>query len=105
VGKARRRAIAVIALLCILSNALPQADAAEPPPAQTSDTGSTDTSELPAGLQLDQPSPAVPPSMVSRWWFWTAVGAVAVATAAVVIASSRGSGPPTTNLGNQVFGP
>jgi len=34
-----------------------------------------------------------------KWWFWTAVGALAVATV-VILAASSDSGPPKTNLGN-----
>jgi len=34
-----------------------------------------------------------------KWWFWTAVGAFAVATV-VILAASSDSGPPRTNLGN-----
>lgn len=41
----------------------------------------------------------------SKWWFWTGVGVVAVgATAGIYAASSGGSSPPTTDLGNIVFG-
>jgi hypothetical protein len=104
-GKARRHAIAVLALLCFLTDGLPRADAAEAPPTLAADAESSGTDALPPGLQLNQPAPATQPSMLSRWWFWTAVGAVAVATATVIIASSRGSGPPSTQLGNQVFAP
>ena len=40
-----------------------------------------------------------------KWWFWTAVGVVAVGgTVGVVAASSGGSGPPMSDLGNIVFG-
>lgn len=35
----------------------------------------------------------------TKWWFWTAVGAVAVTTLAIVIATS-GSSPPHTDFGN-----
>jgi hypothetical protein len=104
-GRARRRhLLAVIVLLGFLLHGLPRADAAEPP-ATLADAGAPGTDELPAGLQLSRPEPAAHPTMVSRWWFWTAVGAVAAATATVIIVSSRGSAPPTTNLGNQVFAP
>lgn len=104
-GKARRHLIAVIALLCFLSQGLPRADAAETMATLASDTGTPGTNDLPAGLQLNRLEPAAQPTMASRWWFWTAVGAVVVATATVIIASSAGSGPPTTSLGNQVFAP
>lgn len=39
-----------------------------------------------------------------QWWFWTAVGVVAVGTSVGVYEGTRGSGPPTTDLGNIVFG-
>jgi len=35
----------------------------------------------------------------TKWWFWTAVGAAAVTTMAILIATS-GSGPPKTDFGN-----
>lgn len=39
-----------------------------------------------------------------KWWFWTGVGAVVVGgTVGIYAASSGGSGPPMTNLGNIVF--
>ncbi len=104
-GKARRCSLAVIALLCALSNGAWRVDAAEalPSPAPTAEVLVADA--VPAGLQWDQAEPPPQPSLVSRWWFWTAVGAVAVATAAVIGLSSRGSAPPVSHLGNQVFAP
>ena len=39
-----------------------------------------------------------------KWWFWTGVGVVAVGGTAAVFASGGGSSPPTTDLGNIVFG-
>lgn len=57
-------------------------------------------------LDLRAQSQAQPqPSLFTRWWFWTAVGAVAAATVAVIVISSRGQAPPATDLGNQVFQP
>jgi hypothetical protein len=44
-------------------------------------------------------------SVFRRWWFWTAVGAAVAATVAVIVVSSRGHAPPTTDLGNQEFQP
>lgn len=35
----------------------------------------------------------------TRWWFWTAVGAAAVTTVGILIATS-GSSPPHTDFGN-----
>jgi hypothetical protein len=45
--------------------------------------------------------PAAPDSgpFYTRWWFWTAVGAAAVTTGAILIATS-GSSPPHTDFGN-----
>jgi tetratricopeptide (TPR) repeat protein len=40
-----------------------------------------------------------------KWWFWTGVGAVVVGgSVGIYAASSGGSGPPMTDLGNIVFG-
>lgn len=54
------------------------------------------------------PPPAAPPPerpIYGRWWFWTAIG-VAVGTGGIVTysATRSSSGPPTTALGNIVFG-
>lgn len=60
----------------------------------------------PPGLDLEGPRSAAPePSLVSRWWFWTALGVVAATTAVVMVASIRGQAPPATQLGNQEFRP
>jgi hypothetical protein len=57
-------------------------------------------------LDLSTPTPApAQPSLLHRWWFWTAVGAAAAATVAIIVISSRGHAPPTTDLGNQEFQP
>ena len=48
-------------------------------------------------LQEAQPAPVAPPPteepapIYHRWWFWTAVGVVAVAAVGVTIAATRGS--------------
>lgn len=40
-----------------------------------------------------------------KWWFWTGIAAVGVAGGfGIYAASSGGSGPPMTDLGNIVFG-
>lgn len=58
------------------------------------------------GLDLDNGTPqAEAPSLFRRWWFWSAVGAVAAATLATIVVSSRGQAPPATDLGNQEFHP
>ena len=57
-------------------------------------------------LDVRAPAPEPPqPSVLDRWWFWTAIGAAAVATVVVVVISTRGHAPPTTDLGNQEFQP
>ena len=38
-----------------------------------------------------------------RWWFWTAVGAVAIGGSVGIYEGTKG-GPPGTDLGNIVFG-
>jgi len=82
-----------------------KASAAETQPPLEPDLAALATAAPPAGLQLNQTDPGSPPTMVSRWWFWTALGAVAVASAVVIVASSRGAAPPATALGNRVFAP
>jgi len=55
-------------------------------------------------LNLAQPASAPPepsPAFYERWWFWTAVGAVALTTL-IIVATSSGSRPPSTDLGNKV---
>ena len=42
--------------------------------------------------------------ITSKWWFWTGIGVVAVAGGVGVYEATRTSGPPTTDLGNIVFG-
>lgn len=39
-----------------------------------------------------------------KWWFWPAIGVVAVAGGATIYGLTRSSGPPSTDLGNLVFG-
>jgi hypothetical protein len=64
------------------------------------------TQPAPANPALDLRTPAPEqPSIFARWWFWTAVGAVAAATVAIIVVSSRGHTPPATDLGNQEFKP
>lgn len=104
-GRARRRLIALTALLCFLSAGMRAASAAETQPTLEPDLAALGTDALPAGLELNPTDPGSPPTMASRWWFWSAVGAVAVASAVVIVASSRGSAPPGTALGNRVFAP
>ena len=39
-----------------------------------------------------------------KWWFWTGIGAAAVGGTVAIYAASGGSSPPSTDLGNIVFG-
>lgn len=53
------------------------------------------------------PAPAPPPDrpIYTRWWFWTGVGVVAAGAGVATYELTRpGSGPPSTSLGNIVFG-
>jgi tetratricopeptide (TPR) repeat protein len=68
------------------------------------------------GLQPAPPAPAAAPPaappatpasrpLYTRWWFWTGVGVVAAGAGAATYELTRpGSGPPSTSLGNIVFG-
>ena len=42
--------------------------------------------------------------ITSKWWFWTGISVVAVAGGVGVYEATRTNGPPTTDLGNIVFG-
>lgn len=68
----------------------------------------SDTRRL--GLQ-HRPEPAAPPveqppdrPFYARWWFWTGIGVVAAGGGFGVYEATRPHGPPSTNLGNIVFG-
>ena len=53
------------------------------------------------------PAPAPPPDrpIYTRWWFWTGVGVVAAGAGVATYELTRpGSGPPSSTLGNIVFG-
>ncbi|HEY5923090.1 MAG TPA: tetratricopeptide repeat protein [Kofleriaceae bacterium] len=50
-----------------------------------------------------KPKPG-PKPVYKKWWFWTGIGVVAVGGTAAIYASSGGSSPPGTDLGNIVFG-
>ena len=45
-----------------------------------------------------------PKPVYKKWWFWTGIGVAAVGGTAAIYASSGGSSPPGTDLGNIVFG-
>jgi hypothetical protein len=110
--KAGRGAWATVALLCFWATHLPQARGDDHAPTVVVSepaTGSAETTVAPPiapGLDLKASGPDTqPPTILKRWWFWTAVGAVAAATVVTIVMSSRGSAPPATSLGNQEFAP
>ena len=93
-----------------------QEDRAAPAHAAESATPPPNSPAAFAPLAPAQPSPANPaldlrtpvpeqPSILGRWWFWTAVGVAAAATVAIIVVSSHGHAPPATDLGNQEFRP
>jgi hypothetical protein len=93
-------------LLCVLPGKISRASAEEQPSAtQASAAPAPGSRSRPApGLDLRAAPPSTDgPSILRGWWFWTAVGAIAAGTVAVIVVSSRGSAPPPTNLGNQTF--
>ncbi len=54
-------------------------------------------------------APAAPPPsdhpLYTRWWFWTGIGVIAAGAGVATYELTRpGSGPPSTALGNIVFG-
>jgi hypothetical protein len=92
------------------ASAATPAEAAAAPPATPAPLPPPAALQAPAPLPpnpaLDLSTPEPPrPSIFRRWWFWTAVGVVAGATVAVIVISTRGHAPPTTDLGNQEFQP
>jgi hypothetical protein len=115
------RGVALAAAVLVAWPARAQTGAVEPPPASPQPTAppasasaaplppSAATPAAPANpaLDLQTPTPAAEPgsSVFRRWWFWTAVGAAAAATVAVIWVSSSGNAPPATDLGNQEFQP
>jgi len=68
----------------------------------------SDTRRL--GLQ-PRPGPAAtveprPPErpIYTRWWFWTGVAVIGAAGGVAIYETTRSTGPPSTGLGNIVFG-
>src|SRR6185436_10875850 len=63
-------------------------------------------------LGLKRPAPELPPPVehppdrpiYTRWWFLTGVAVVGVAGGVAIYELARSSGPPSTSLGNIVFG-
>jgi tetratricopeptide (TPR) repeat protein len=92
----------------IAATATPTADpATKMPPATTQET-----TAKPAGLNLSppqaadatatNPSPESPtPSFYTRWWFWTAVGAVAAGATIGFLATRDPTHIPSSSLGSQ----
>ena len=66
----------------------------------------SDTHRL--GLSPSRPPPPVErPAerpIYTRWWFWTGIGVIAAGGGVVAYEVTRPQGPPSTNLGNIVFG-
>lgn len=63
----------------------------------------------PAAQPPAPPPPAPPPPaarpIYARWWFWTGVGVIAAGAGVTTYELTRpGSSPPSTSLGNIVFG-
>lgn len=85
----------------------PAAAPAPVPAAPLPSSAATPGAPANPALDLQTPTPSAEPgtSVLRSWWFWTAVGAAAAATVAVIWVSSRGSAPPATDLGNQEFQP
>jgi len=50
------------------------------------------------------PAPAGGGAIYTRWWFWTGLGVLAAAGGVGVYEATKSSGPPSTGLGNIVFG-
>jgi hypothetical protein len=63
--------------------------AAPPPPALHESPPRTAEAPPLVVARAAEPPPAEEPSVFSRWWFWTAVGAVAVAAGAAVFVETR----------------
>jgi tetratricopeptide (TPR) repeat protein len=62
-----------------------------------------------ARFRLDERPEEPPPvehgrPVYKKWWFWTAIAAVGAGAGAGVYFGTRTDGPPTTTLGNIVFG-
>lgn len=119
VGVAGAGAIVIVTLLGGIARAQ-SGPAASPPPAAAPAPTTVPIEPLTAGPvnaspvvspgPLAAPAPADAPLIVpaaapdnapfyQKWWFWTAVGAAAVTTVAILIATS-GSSAPRTDFGN-----
>jgi hypothetical protein len=62
---------------------------------------------LPPGADLTPSSPPAEPRrpITKRWWFWAAVGGLAVATVAVILIAGSSPSPPGSTLGDmEAFG-
>jgi tetratricopeptide (TPR) repeat protein len=69
----------------------------------------SDTRRL--GLARGRPAPAAAtaptapdPPIYTRWWFWTGVAVIGAAGGVTIYETTRSGGPPSTGLGNIVFG-
>jgi tetratricopeptide (TPR) repeat protein len=72
----------------------------------------SDTRRLGLQRRPEPPPPATdhppdhPPDhpLYTRWWFWTGIAVVGAAGGVTVYEATRPAGPPSTGLGNIVFG-
>jgi len=70
-----------------------------PPPPPAAPPTAAPPSAAPA------PSRPVDPPIYTRWWFWTGIGVIAAGAGVTTYELTRpGAGPPSTSLGNIVFG-
>jgi tetratricopeptide (TPR) repeat protein len=64
----------------------------------------SDTRRLGLQRRPESPAPATDPPIYTRWWFWTGIAVVGAAGGVAVYEATRPAGPPSTGLGNIVFG-
>ena len=67
----------------------------------------SDTHRLGLSPSRPPPPPVERPAehpIYARWWFWTGIGVLAAGGGVVAYEVTRPQGPPSTNLGNIVFG-
>ena len=124
------RAVCLLVVLGILGPASALAQQSSQPSAEPAPAAATEPSAAPAAPQPEgQVQPVVPQpsqpattspalnfsqpsaqtdkdeSLVEKWWFWTAIGAVVVGTVLAIVLVDSGSSTPKTTLGNQEFKP
>ena len=97
--------VLLAAMLCTTSAASRAADEASPNQGAALPLAPTVPPPTNPALAVGTTPEVEQPSLFGRWCFWTAVGAVVAATVVIVVVSSRGQAPPSTDLGNQAFQP